>query len=325
MGGGARSLCRVVAVLGFALLLPAGSAAADTTINFDDLASGTSVTNQYAAQGVVFGPLPSGAGDSPSRPVVKSVGGQAQSSPNVADITCPLCNEGLGSVPETTGTFTAQRSHVSVYVGFLGSPASPCAIDSTASTCAVVKLLAFDSSGNQVAASPPATVTQGAGVHTLLSVSTKSPQIVGFEVVARDPTDDFADIAIDDLTFDSPSSSHPDFTLSTASTQVNVAQGASANDAITIARLSGSSGGISFSVSGLPPGVSAQFAPNPAGGGSTTLTLTADPTAPATLGAYPSITITGTPQAPSAGSTAHSIQLNAGVLRHSTCTPLRRA
>jgi hypothetical protein len=314
MGGGPRSLCRALAILVVALLLPGGAALADTTINFDDLAAGTSVTNQYAGQGVVFGPLPGGAGDSPSRPVVKNVGAQAQSLPNVADIWCSSCNEGLGSVPEATGTFTTQRSHVAVYVGYLGSPAATCAPGSTASTCAVVTLLAFDSGGKQIAASSPATVTQGAGVHTLLSVSTASALITGFEVVARSPTDDFADIAIDDLSFDTPTTSTPDFTLSTSSTQLNVVQGASASAAITIGRLGGSAGDVGFSVSGLPSGVTAQFAPNPASGGSTTLTLTADPTAPATLGAFPSITITGTPQATSAGSTAHTLPLTVGVL-----------
>lgn len=294
------------------LLLPA-TALADTTIGFDDLAPGTSVTNQYEGQGVVFGPLPGGAGNSLSRPIVENMDGQAQSLPNVADITCFSCNENIGSPPDTTGTFTVQRSRVSVYVGYLGPTKFACAPDSTASYCAVVQLLAFDSSGNQIAASAPTTVAEGNGVHTLLSVSTPSPEIVGFEVVDTRSTDNDKDVAIDDLTFDTPASTSPDFTLSASSGTVTVVQGSSATDTIEIGRISGSTGNIALGVSGLPAGVHASLVPNPADGTQSMLTLTADPDAPATSGAYPTFTVTGTPQAPSAGSSPRSLTLHVGV------------
>src|SRR5579862_774082 len=85
--------------------LGASQARADPTINFDELSPGTAVTTQYAdfggaGQGVMFGPLPGGAGDSP-RPVITNAGSQAHSGTQVADITCMTCNEGLGTSPDT--------------------------------------------------------------------------------------------------------------------------------------------------------------------------------------------------------------------------------
>jgi hypothetical protein len=311
-GIGLTVVLRAVFVgVAFVLLFPC-QAFADTTIGFDDLAPGTTVTTQYAdsggaGQGVTFGPLPGGAGNSISRPVITSVPGQAHSGTRVADITCTSCNEGLGSAPDTTGTFATQRSHVSVYVGFLGAAAPACSAGSTAGTCAVVTLRAFDSIGNQVAASAPATLTQGAGVATLLSVSTMSAEIVGFEVSGRDPTDNNKDVAIDDLSFDNPSTPpSPDFTLTPAATSLNLAHGQSVNDQITIGRIAGSSGGIQLDATGLPAGVHAQFSPDPADAGST-LTLSADRTVQPSTGA---VTITGTPLSASAGSSPRSFQLS---------------
>ena len=293
-------------------------AAADTTIGFDDRAPGTVLTNQYAdaggpGRGVVFGPLPGSAGDS-ARPVITSAAGQAQSGSQVASINCPTCNEGLGYIPHTTGTFAVPRTHVSVYVGLLGSAASPCAAGSTAGACAVVSLLAFDVNGKQIAASTDATVTQGAGVHTLLSVSTASPQIVGFEIAARDPTDNLKNVAIDDLTFDSAGKPAPDFTLTPASTSLVVTNGQSISDQISIGRIAGSTGPIRLDIGALPAGVHAQFAPNPADS-STTLTLSGDSnmrSAPAAT-----VKVTGTPLSAGAGAGPHSFDLN--LLAESVC------
>jgi hypothetical protein len=201
--------------------------------------------------------------------------------------------------------------HVSVYVGFLGSsPAPACELGSGAAACAVVQLLAFDSSGHQIASSSPATVTQGAGAQTQLSVSTASAEIVGFEVTARNPTDNQKDVAIDDLSFDTPSQPPPpDFTLSTQSTSATVSHGQSTTDQISIGRIGSSSGQIQFGVGSLPAGVHAQFAPNPADT-QTTLTLSADRTVQSSVG---TITITGTPLSASAGSSPRTLTLTVRV------------
>jgi hypothetical protein len=305
-------------------LFPAG-AMADTTIGFDDLAPGTTVTTQYAdvggaGQGVVFGPLPGDAG-SGLLPVVRTPpAGQAQSGTQVADIaTCTGCGS---YTPMTTGTFAVARSRVSVYVGYLGT-ATACfetpadlgeAFDPRATShpeCAGVTLLAFDAAGNQVAASTQVILSRGAGVHTQLSVSTPSATIVGFEITARAGADQDKQIAIDDLTFDTPpSSTTPDFTLNPAATTVQLTQGGTASDAVTIGRLGGSTGTVAFSASPPPSGVHLSIVPSLATS-STVISLSADVDATITTGTP--ITITGTPAGPGVGPGPRSFTLTVTV------------
>jgi hypothetical protein len=72
---------------------------------------------------------------------------------------------------------------------------------------------------------------------------------------------------------------------------------------VSIQRLNGSFGGVTFSASGMPAGVHVSFSPNPATGDSTTMTVTADPTAQLPPpGPFPSITVTGTPANTGVGS-----------------------
>src|ERR1700683_2652660 len=101
----------------------ASGALADTTVTFDDLSVGTTVTNQYddlggTGQGVTFGPLPNGQGG--LEPVVTAPPtGQAQSGANVGDIShCFACEF---FQPITTGTFGIEHSTISVAVGYLGT------------------------------------------------------------------------------------------------------------------------------------------------------------------------------------------------------------
>jgi hypothetical protein len=161
-GGAAAGLVAMFCLLGFPAL-----ASADTTVNFDQFAAGTPITNQYAnlggtGQGVVFGPLPGDAGGG-LIPVVKvPSAGQAQSDPQVADISsCFACEFPL---PNTTGTFAVPRSHVSVYVGYLG-PALRCNPIRPAAACAHVTLLAYDAAGNVLTQMGPTLVTT-VRVHT---------------------------------------------------------------------------------------------------------------------------------------------------------------
>ncbi len=299
----------MVGVIGaLAFVLP-GSAMADTTVNFDDLQVGTVVTSQYAnaggsGQGVVFGPLPGGAGDSMERPVIASAPGQAVSGSQVARIDCSSCNEGLGFVPDTTGTFGVPHAHISVYVGDLGAAVTACAAGSPTAGCATVTLTAYDTNGRPVGTPVTAQVRQGQPF-VQLSVALQSAQIVGFEVKAS-TNDTNKEIAIDDLGFDTPSTPPaPDFTLTPQSTSLTVQHGQSASDVISIGRIAGSNGQIQLNVGTLPAGVHAQLAPNPADTAST-LTLSADRTVPPSAGA---ITITGTPTSPSAGASSHSLTL----------------
>ncbi|TMM08321.1 MAG: hypothetical protein E6G00_12710, partial [Actinobacteria bacterium] len=103
-----------VAAVAAALFLAASPPAlADTTIDFEGPSAGSTLTTYYSGQGVTFGPLPGNVGDS-ARPTVQSVGSQAHSGSQVANINCPTCNEGLGYTPDTTGTFSSAHAHISV-------------------------------------------------------------------------------------------------------------------------------------------------------------------------------------------------------------------
>ncbi len=105
--------------------------------------------------------------------------------------------------------------------------------------------------------------------------------------------------------------SRADFSLSAAPPSQSVVAGAKATYTATVAALNGFSGTAGFSVSGLPPGVTAGF--NPAtvtGSGSSTLTLTT--TSGASAGTYP-LTITGT-----SGSLVHTASVALTVIKPAT-------
>jgi cellulose 1,4-beta-cellobiosidase len=91
------------------------------------------------------------------------------------------------------------------------------------------------------------------------------------------------------------------FTLTPASTNLTVTAGGSTPDTITIADTGGFTGAVTFTVSGLPAGVTPTFSSNPATGTTTTLTLTAA-TSAASAGPV-TVTITGTSGTTSATTT----------------------
>ena len=84
----------------------------------------------------------------------------------------------------------------------------------------------------------------------------------------------------------------PDFTLGVSPSSKSIAVGANGTFTATVAAVSGFSGVVGFTVSGLPSGVTAGFSPaTVTGSGSSTLTLTV--AAGTVVGTYP-LTITGT-------------------------------
>ncbi|MFN2622309.1 MAG: hypothetical protein ABR611_05635 [Chthoniobacterales bacterium] len=84
----------------------------------------------------------------------------------------------------------------------------------------------------------------------------------------------------------------PDFSLSISPSSATVAHnGGTATYTVTITRTGGFASALNMSVSGLPSGVTGTFSPNPAGGASTTLTVTAGRSV--AKGTYP-FTVTGT-------------------------------
>jgi hypothetical protein len=296
-------LARAVVVSTLAATLAVASpgvsgAATTTTISFDDLAVGTKVSTQYDTQGLEFATGIVGL-NVYCYPVVTAVSaGQAESGDQVADTSCAN-----GEFPDSSirGILKSSAQNVSVYAGFSPTWASP-----PAST--TVTLDAYDIQGD-VVKTATATVPSGQGTHTLLAVSSSTPNIVGFDV-----TSSYEGVSVDDLTFDNPSGVPADFAVSAQNGLIYLAQGSTASDAVNIQRFNGSLGAVTFSATGLPTGVSASFSPNPATANTTTVTLSAAPSAaPFTSGTYPFMTITGTPADASGGPAARSTMVQVDV------------
>ena len=92
----------------------------------------------------------------------------------------------------------------------------------------------------------------------------------------------------------------PSFTLAPTAASVSVDQGSKATDTINVTPANGFSGNVTLSASGLPSGVTASFATNPANS-SSVVTLTASGTA--TVGGPVTVTVKGTSGALTASAT----------------------
>lgn len=296
-------IAALLLVLGFA-----GRAAAETrTVNFDDLPAGTEVKDQYKeADGVYFqGPAQSKGWF----PKVEAVPGLAHSGDRVANI---LNCVGTGNACEfppavSIGTLIGTARTVSAYVGWHGPPT-----ENPAPT-AEVKLVARNTS-EEVLGTSIVTVTQGEAFDQQVSVTSPSFDIISFELVAPGGQE----VAFDDLELTYPDTpAPPDFGLSVTGGPTNVPQGDSVEIPVNLNRVNGSNGDISLSASGLPPGMSASFAPNPAAGteGGVMLKLSADPNAPPSPNSYSEVTITATPS-PGAGAAPHSAKTLARVIEN---------
>ncbi|HEV7494470.1 hypothetical protein [Baekduia sp.] len=283
------TLTTVALLLAVVLLVPAAARAADTTITFDGLPEGSAITNQYAAQGVLFGDAAAfGFGElydgcSPNAPAARSgtaslgfCGGAAE-FPNYASM----------------GAFSSFRSKVSMKV-ISGNGADDLTED--------VTLRVYDVRRNQIAT---ASVPISAAGRTL-SISLGTPQIAFF-TLQRDgiyPTSP----RFDDFTFDNPPVP-PDPHIAIGIDNGGYArlrQGGTADVTVRILRFNGSNGNVNLSADGLPGDVSAAFTPNPAGGSSflTTATLKLTAQSYASAGHF-TPTVTANPAA-SAGDSADS-------------------
>jgi len=271
------------------VLALAGPAAAETkVVNFDNLPAGTEVKDQYKEEDGVFFRGPS-EGDG-WFPLVKSAPGLAHSGDRVASIANCVSQGNACEffTPVSIGRLTRTASSVSAYLGWIELPEEP-------SSTAEVKLIARNASGGEIGASA-VTVTKGKPLTQQLTVSSPNPDIASFELIASPSLSE--DVGFDDLALTYPDTPPPpDFGISVGGGPTNVPQGGFAEIPIGINRVNGSNGDISLSASGLPPGMSASFAPNPAAGteGGAMLKLSADPNAPPSPNGYSEITITATP------------------------------
>ncbi len=275
------------AVIGFAVLSPA--ALAQTVVGFDNLPPGTQVTTQYQARGITFGSLPFGPAG--LIPVIASVpAGEPQSPPQVADMSvCPGCEF---FTPAVTATFSDTHRKVSVRIG---------KFDDASLAADTITLTGYDSSG-AVVATASASIGTPSGFHTLLAIHTKTPIIAGIRIEGS-LIDDH--LGIDNVRLGRQIATRPDFAIDPADASLTVLQAGSASTVISIARLNGSTGNVQFSATGAPAGVTVSFSPNPAGGTSTTMTVSAAASAPIVQVGQP-LTITATPLASSAGPQART-------------------
>jgi hypothetical protein len=232
-------------------------AAAALPLTFDTFPNGTPVPNlttlttQYAPDGITFidTPIP-GTGVVPTGlPWVVNVGSRANSTPNVAESTCPGCEV----TPQVLAArLSTTRATVSMRVGVDTIPSLPPPF--------TVKLEARDSSG-AVVASTTANVTTD--FKTPMSVaSPSSADIAYFDLIAGQPPVSSFPIGIDDVTY-SGGGSTPDLTVAPERATTAVTIGSSADLPIDVSRLNGSAGDVQMTASGLPPGASASFSPNP--------------------------------------------------------------
>lgn len=226
----------VVALLALFFTFSRPACAGVDVITFEGLPDYTSVTNQYAAQGLVFGISPQGGGWIP--PVIfPEAAGVPQSGTHVLSIT-----HGGGEFYQSDvwGHFTIARKGISMFVGDLGA------------TTHDVSLTTYSLDGTQLGQTQ-VTVKGGAGIHTLLSMQFLAPSIAFFRVTDVNPgADPFPHVAIDDLTFDTPDSPlAPDFAINPSFIgNVQLIPGGAISVQFILERLNLSTGSINLSLSG---------------------------------------------------------------------------
>ena len=272
------ALVTLLLTTGILVTVQSAASAADTVINFDNLPTGTVVSDQYAAQGITFDQAPFGPAG--LKPTILSAAG-AHSPPNVLDIeqngTCALDANRV----VLWARFAAPRNHVSIDAGDLQS-----------NSAEQVTLSGYDLNGTPIpGATDTVTTSSGAGVHTPMSITDPNSQISFLQLQGPTTAQCFA---ADDLSFDPITSTVPDFGLSALVSSAVVNAGSSATVPLVLHRTATSTDPIQLTVSGLPPGVSPSLNPNPVTGGDgtqITLTLTAAANAPSSVNIP--VTVTG--------------------------------
>jgi hypothetical protein len=275
----------------------AARAAPDTTIDFDDLPAGTTVSDQYASRGVEFGRARPGglAGKLPSTRAVQP--GHPGSGNELAlfEACGEFCDFDSNFL---AAKFSAGHSRVSVLV------TNPVASTAPNGHPPPPVLSGFDSDGHRIAQ------VSGSAPGQTLTISTPGPDIAYIELEGLR--------AIDDLGFDNPTNLPPDFSLvprfdPTDDPQtVTVVAGETATLPIAVGRFNGSTGPLNLHVEGLPAHVTAPGLPadvDPSDGKTVDVHLAAEKTSPAVEGA---VTVVATPS-PAAGTQPHSTQFKVRV------------
>jgi len=272
------------------------------------LPDATAVRAQFVSQGVEF---LTGRSPEPSYlPEIRVASGaaRARSGSRVLEVAY---RESETLRPALSGALTTTHRTISMWVRNATT---------TGRFTVRVQLRAFDSSGRRVDANGASYVgvSNTTADYTQLTAASAGPDISRFLLVA-DPADTSAGgqrLWIDDITLDVVTRTSPDFALIAPRIEVfRIRAGGAFSAVIPIQRLSGSTGPVSFSATGLPDGVSAAFDPTPADGTSSMVTFRVASSGPLTDPArIPNITITGHPLTTSAGPSDRSIQVPVQVI-----------
>jgi hypothetical protein len=288
-----RTIHRMVASLAAIVLVLAGlcssSAAASDTLKVDFETGpeiGTPVTTEYESSAFVFWKR----SDPGFRPYRREVtpGVTTQSGTVFADIGPDHCYPDEVDepcefpTPGTQGDLTRTASAVTVYAG-LYSPAGEVS----------VRLTAYNANNEELGSS---SAPIGVGMTTPITVSSASGDIALFTLVAEGAGAPSAPLGFDDLTLEFPANSLPDVSVAAPIETVAVLQGGTTERPVSVTRLNGSNGPVTFSVSGLPAGVTGTVSPDPLPGTQANAILHLSATANATPTPLQYATLTADPE-----------------------------
>ncbi len=294
-------LLRTVVCLAALLALaaaPGGAGAATTSIDFESpaLASGTLVTTQFG--GVTFY---SGGSPGASQLPVVDTAGHARSVTHALDITQ---EPGASSfrTPASAARSAPRPRPSSLWASSVNATVN-------------LRLDLYNAGGAVVGTS--GNVAVGA-TYVQLTASSLAFDVARFVVSNQSgAAGQQPGIYVDDLSFDN-GVAPADFSLG-APAYAGVAHGSSVDVPLTITRLNGSVGNVTFTFPGLPPDLVATATPNPSSSGAAVLTISSS------LGSSytgtRTINVLGTPANAAAGPTARTVALAVEVTNAVTWSP----
>ncbi len=283
-----RFLVRVALLAAMTLAAPAVAGAA-IPLTFDGLATGTGLSTQFAADGIVF----TSAGI--TTPLVADVGARASSGTKVAMSQCFGCEFQHHAI---RGLLTRSRETFTVRAG----------IDSPVLQTVGVVLEALDTNGFVIKATP-ATLDSANFRQTLTVDGPGTDDIFQFRLRTTDTAG--APIGIDDVTYTGGGTAAPDISVSVANPDLRLLAGNALDVPVTVSRFNDSSGDVTMDAVGLPGGVTATFTPAVLPGTTTATTMHLAASAGAGTSPLPfPLTIQATPAGALIGPAPRSVVAN---------------
>ena len=288
--------CAAIGTLFFGTLMLVPSAAAATTIFFDDLPSGTEVTNQYERDGVIFGRSPRGPDDALT---IYGDPGRARSGDRIGRI-----NQGSPEFSRSSvwGQLLSPSRSLHVYVGAVGSGVHDFALDGYDISGALIASQRTSVFGGARIAAPLALLaTSGSTAISYFNIRETAPSNAG---------------AIDDLSFDGlVGPPQPDFALIPSDAgDVVLGPGQKRQLTMIVRRHAESAGPIALTATSTAAGVTPSLSPAQVSGvDGERITLTLQ-TAREVSSASGQISVAGTPLSAAAGSQPRTVSISVSVL-----------